>query len=95
MGDDGEVCRAWRNNGKCRYGDECKFEHSEGEPIAQPPRGECFNFKEGNECQFGDRCRFLHGENDPRFDAEGKRIAQKGERKARKKRRADVSDEDA
>ena len=20
-----EICRAFRNNGKCRYGDECKF----------------------------------------------------------------------
>ena len=29
-----EVCRAYRNNGSCRYGDECKYEHSEGEPIA-------------------------------------------------------------
>ena len=39
-----EVCRAYRNNGSCRYGDECKYEHSEGEPITPPPRGECFNW---------------------------------------------------
>ena len=55
--DSNEVCRAYRNNGKCRYGDECKFEHSEGDAIPNPPRGKCFNFEQDGECQFGDRCR--------------------------------------
>ena len=31
-----EICRAFRNTGHCRYGEECKFIHSEGEPIAPP-----------------------------------------------------------
>ena len=76
-----EVCRAFRNTGKCRNGDECKFEHSTGEAIAPPPAGECFNFKQEGSCKFGDRCRFTHGINDPRFDAEGRRV--KAERKPR------------
>ena len=40
MGD--ELCRAFRNTGHCRYGEECKFLHEEGKPIAPPnkPVGE-------------------------------------------------------
>jgi hypothetical protein len=68
-----EVCRAFRNTGRCRNGDECKFEHSEGETITPPPAGECFNFKQDGACQFGDRCRFTHGVADPRFDESGLR----------------------
>lgn len=69
-----EVCRNFRNNGHCRYGDNCRFEHTEGEPIQVPskPPGQCFKFQE-SECSKGDRCRFMHGEDDPRFDSEGKR----------------------
>ena len=59
-----EICRAFRNKGKCRYGDECKYEHSEGEEIPNPPRGPCFNWQENGECTFGDRCRFKHGDDD-------------------------------
>eukprot|EP01047_Picozoa_sp_COSAG01_P091766 COSAG01_NODE_23295_length_820_cov_1.995839_1_plen_71_part_01 len=68
---EGEICRAFRNTGKCRYGDDCKFLHEEGPPIPPPnnPVGMCFAFEEGGECQFGDRCKFRHGEMDPRFDA--------------------------
>ena len=66
-----EICRAFRNKGKCRYGDECKYEHSEGEEIPNPPRGPCFNWQENGECNFGDRCRFKHGDDDDRFDADG------------------------
>ena len=65
-----EICRAFRNKGKCRYGDECKYEHSEGEEIPNPPRGPCFNWQENGECTFGDRCRFKHGDEDDRFDAD-------------------------
>jgi hypothetical protein len=65
-----EVCRSFRNNGTCRYGDECRFEHSEGEPITtweSKPAEECFKFRDSGECDHGDRCRFTHGDNDPRF----------------------------
>ena len=43
---DKEVCRAFRNTGRCRYGEECNYEHSEGEPIEPPPRGQCYNFEQ-------------------------------------------------
>mmetsp|Transcript_22791 Transcript_22791/g.26802 ORF Transcript_22791/g.26802 Transcript_22791/m.26802 type:complete len:167 (+) Transcript_22791:23-523(+) len=69
-----EVCRAFRNTGRCRNGDECKYEHSAGEMITPPPAGPCFNFRENGQCEFGDRCRFTHGENDPRFDENGRRV---------------------
>jgi len=84
-----EVCRAFRNNGKCRYGDECKYEHSTGEVIPNPPRGPCFNWKESGECKFGDRCRFKHGDDDERFDADGNRKPREkdGDGDTKKKRR--------
>jgi hypothetical protein len=75
-GESEEVCRNFRNNNTCRYGDKCRFNHSEGEPIQVPskPPGQCFKFQEENgNCSKGDRCRFMHGENDTRFDSEGKR----------------------
>jgi len=66
-----EVCRAFRNTSNCRFGDECKYLHSEGDPIEPPPRdytprGECHNFRDKKECRFGDRCRFVHGDGDKR-----------------------------
>ena len=73
-----EICRAYRNTGRCRYGDECKFSHSEGETIEPPPRGLCFNFRDQGACDFGDRCRYLHGEVDNRFEL---RAAEKAARK--------------
>jgi hypothetical protein len=65
------VCRHFRNTGKCKFGDECKYQHSAGDAIASPPRGPCNNYRQGGECKFGDRCRYLHGETDPRFDSSG------------------------
>lgn len=64
-----EVCRSFRNTGSCRYGEDCKFEHSEGEPVQAPERqdrGECFNFRDNGECDHGDLCRFSHGPDDAR-----------------------------
>ena len=87
-----EVSRAFRNKGRCRYGDECKYEHSEGDSIANPPRGQCFNFQEDGECKFGDRCRFKHGEEDPRFDENGDRV-RTGEKKKRRRKPRPKTDE--
>jgi len=66
-----EVCRAFRNTGKCRFDKECKYEHSAGPAIEAPPRdftpkGDCHNWTESKECRFGERCRFLHGAEDKR-----------------------------
>jgi hypothetical protein len=66
-----EVCRSFRNNGECRFGSDCKYEHSKGDPIAVPPRdykpkGDCNNWTKDKTCKFGDRCRFVHGSEDKR-----------------------------
>jgi len=66
-----EVCRAFRNKGECRYGNECKYEHSKGDLITVPPRdfkpkGDCHSWEKDKACKFGDRCRFLHGADDKR-----------------------------
>jgi len=66
-----EVCRAFRNTGKCRFDKDCKFEHSTGDRITPPPRdytpkGDCHNWTKEQKCRFGDRCRFLHGSDDKR-----------------------------
>jgi len=64
-----EVCRNFRNTGSCRFGEDCRFEHSQGPPIAHPDRqdrAECFNFRDSGECSHGDRCRFTHGPDDTR-----------------------------
>ena len=96
---DKEVCRAFRNKGKCRYGDDCQYEHSEGDVIPAPPRGECFTFKETGECNFGDRCRFTHGGEDNRFDEDGNRVSTGKKSKRTRKRssgtgeKTDVSEE--
>jgi len=65
-----DVCRSFRNTKLCRYGDNCKFVHSEGEPIPQPLRkiGECYGFRDTQNCERGDKCRFVHGAADPRVD---------------------------
>jgi len=66
-----EVCRAFRNKGECRYANECKYEHSKGDPITVPardfkPKGDCHSWEKDKACKFGDRCRFLHGADDKR-----------------------------
>merc|ERR1712195_331072 len=91
-----EVCRAFRNTGRCRYGDQCNYEHSEGDAIEPPPRGQCFNWQQTGQCSYGDRCRFLHGEDDdgarfvkkPRESrAEGGGGAEGGDGEKKKKKR--------
>jgi len=64
-----EVCRAFRNNGRCRYGDNCRYVHSEGPPIqpTETVRKECFDWRDNGSCSHGDRCKFSHGENDSRL----------------------------
>jgi len=85
-GDAKEVCRAFRNTGSCRFAGECKYVHSEGDPIEPPPRdftphGDCNNWKEKKECRFGERCRFLHGDADKRttYRPERKKEEETGE----------------
>jgi len=65
-----EICRSYRNSGgECRWGEDCKFEHSLGDAIVPPPReaGECFLWRDSGSCKHGDNCRFQHGDDDARF----------------------------
>jgi len=87
-----EVCRNFRNTGRCRHKDNCKYEHSEGEPIQMPervikPRGICHNFSSGAECKFGDKCRFFHGTEQAAAEEAEERKANGGETQQRKPRR--------
>jgi len=68
-----EVCRGFRNTGRCRFGSVCKYEHSEGAAIEPPPVGECIHYRDEGKCSREDRCRYTHGANDPRFDESGRR----------------------
>jgi hypothetical protein len=66
-----EVCRTFRNKGECRFGTDCKYEHSKGDAIPVPPRdykpkGDCHSWAKDKTCRFGDRCRFVHGADDKR-----------------------------
>lgn len=60
----------------CRFGENCKFEHSEGPKIVPPPRdlsaprGECFQWRDTGACGFAERCRFQHGPDDDRHNAD-------------------------
>jgi hypothetical protein len=53
------VCVRFRNTAKCTYGEDCKFEHSTGDPIVVP-RGVCFKWSQDDECPY-ENCRFFHG----------------------------------
>lgn len=94
-----EVCRTYRNTGRCRFGDKCKYTHSDGEIIPAPPRvikprGVCFNFRDEGSCKFGDRCRFFHGTEE---EAEADCEVRKEKEAAKEARRAageNVDEED-
>jgi len=87
-----EICRAFRNTGRCRYGEKCQYKHSEGEAIEPPPRGQCHNFEQTGACTYGDRCRFLHGDDadhdrfqpKPKMSSSAKRRAMRARSKAKK-----------
>ena len=90
----------FRNKGKCRYKEQCRFEHSVGEPIPVviKPRGVCHLFRDEGECTYGANCRYFHGteaeaEEDAELrkanQAEGKVAPKKKRKKTKKKKNAD------
>lgn len=103
-GGEKQVCRMFRNSNpnQCRFGANCKYLHTTGDPIEVPkrdpgkPRDECFNWRDKTECKYDSRCRFLHGEADERFDASGKRKgAGRKKRQGRNGKAAAVPDSEA
>jgi hypothetical protein len=62
-----ELCRSWKENNKCPYGEKCQFAHGEHELrlIMRHPKYKtepCKTYYEKGSCRYGDRCRFLHPE---------------------------------
>ena len=49
------VCR-FAASGKCRYGNDCRFEHPAGEARGKV----CYQFAESGTCRYGDACRYEH-----------------------------------
>ncbi len=58
------ICRVHAAGGRCRYGDNCKFEHSvgklDGQNSAVITTPVCREYSEGKRCPRGDSCRFAH-----------------------------------
>lgn len=58
-------CYEFRDNGSCRYGDQCRFNH--GGPAnggeQRRPSGTCRQFEQTGTCTYGAQCRFSHTTN--------------------------------
>eukprot|EP01025_Chloroclados_australasicus_P017154 TRINITY_DN18734_c0_g1_i3.p1 TRINITY_DN18734_c0_g1~~TRINITY_DN18734_c0_g1_i3.p1 ORF type:complete len:334 (+),score=29.94 TRINITY_DN18734_c0_g1_i3:487-1488(+) len=60
-----ELCRAYDETKKCRFGDRCKYAHGE-EELRPLIRGQtyktkiCKSFVEDGYCPYGSRCNFVH-----------------------------------
>jgi HemK-like putative methylase len=67
-----ELCRSFRNTGRCKKGHRCKLLHIPGPPITPPQRGRCWAFERSGSCKKGDGCSFLHG-----VDDDGSRLEKK------------------
>jgi len=64
-----EICKKFQTNGKCPYGEKCRFAHGKQELITKL-KGKNYKkipckafFKKGY-CPYGSRCNFLHNEKD-------------------------------
>ena len=57
----------YRDHGKCKIGEGCKFEHAETDKgqgvlnINKQKDGVCFSWRDSGKCRFGDECIFKHG----------------------------------
>ena len=57
------VCYGFRDNGRCKFGESCKFTHSaRGEDRKdRGGGGECYEYERGGWCKWGENCKFRHG----------------------------------
>ncbi|VDP23608.1 unnamed protein product [Onchocerca flexuosa] len=60
------LCRSFRENNSCVYGEECVFAHGENE-LRLPPQAHpkyktqlCNKFSVSNFCPYGARCQYIH-----------------------------------
>lgn len=60
-----ELCRTFRETGRCKYGAKCQFAHGPGElrALARHPKYKtelCHKFYRLGQCPYGARCNFIH-----------------------------------
>lgn len=60
-----ELCRAYQENGSCKYGDKCQFAHGTHELRTLPRHPKyktelCRTFYTQGYCPYGPRCHFVH-----------------------------------
>ncbi|KAL4480808.1 hypothetical protein ABPG72_001677 [Tetrahymena utriculariae] len=61
-----EMCKNWVENGKCNYGDKCKFAHGKNELVQKVAANKhfktkkCKQYYESCVCNYGPRCHFVH-----------------------------------
>jgi hypothetical protein len=61
-----QICYGYAQQGKCKYGNACRFSHGPLIPISTTKdttsqrRDICFQFAVNGSCKFGSSCRFAH-----------------------------------
>ena len=71
-------CRDFLKHGRCKFGNGCKFSHSQDGGVAPSTvktPAKCNTFHESGQCRFGSKCRFLHGQPDPAASAKNKSVS--------------------
>jgi hypothetical protein len=70
-----EMCRTFSENGSCRYGDKCQFEHGIADlrTVSRHPKYKtdlCRTFHSTGFCPYGTRCHFIHAMNEGKASEE-------------------------
>ena len=79
-----KACFAWEQQGKCRFGNNCKYMHDPAKKGQSPKNGqnagqkECrYHARQPGSCKFGNKCRFEHS-NRGKHENAVKFVASKG-----------------